>query len=196
MFNNIYYINMPSKKITHKRGGIFTLRIMNDVTNWNGVSLDIEILNFLKKDDSVRVIFEENEKCYYGTSRYITITDVLPDGYFKGYIDDPYDRDVCYICDKESEKHNYLYHCNCVHCINEWNINKYHKKCFESHMKKHPDDNTCYCNQKKVLYQKYETIIFKKNNISEIPNWSKNTYKLIEQYKNKDNKGYAFTGFR
>lgn len=71
--------------VKHRRGGSYTLCIMTDVTDWGGIVLDKNILNFLKVGDVVRVI-EEIE----GISRYIEITNILPNGYFKGFVNDQY----------------------------------------------------------------------------------------------------------
>lgn len=48
---------MARKK--NRRGGSYTLRLMSDVTNWSGILLEREILNYLQIGDKVRVIFEE-----------------------------------------------------------------------------------------------------------------------------------------
>lgn len=169
----------------------YTLEIMSDVTNWGGVLLDNEILNHLEIEDTVRVIFES-----YGQPRYVTITDILPDGYFKGYIDDPYNHRRCNICRSgEMIKGNPLYRCENSNCNKDFDC---HLKCLEEH-----PYMVCGCDRNKFKLVKWEqfllngsTIIFKKNNISEIPDWSKNTERLIEIYKNKENKGYRITGLR
>lgn len=174
----------------HKRGGFYKLRIMADVTNWGGVLLDREILNNLKVGDTVRILFEP-----LGESRYVEITHVLSGGYFKGFVDDPYNGIYCNICKEESMKKGKPLH----HCENMWRCQF---NCHLDCLKKHPD-MVCHCNKnefKIVPWMQYllngSIIIFKKNNISEIPNWSKNTERLIEVYRNKENYGYLVTGTR
>ena len=54
---------------------------MTNVTNWSGILLDHEILNNLQIENKVRVIFKPN-----GETRYITITNIFSNGYFKGFI--------------------------------------------------------------------------------------------------------------
>lgn len=161
---------------SHKRGGTYILKIMTDVRNWSGELLDREILHTLQNEDKVRVIFEPN-----GESRYITITDVFSNGYFKGYIADNYNNRYCNICNKEGIiKGSPLHYCENWMCSFDCHLN-----C----LSKHPD-MICNCNKnifKIVKWKQYllngSIIIFKKNNISEIPNWSKNTEKMIELYK-------------
>ena len=93
---------MPS----HKRGGSYKLQIISNIRNWSGVLLDHRILNNLKIDDIVRVIFESGEK------RYVFITAILKNGYFKGYVNDNYSNRYCNICRKEGIiKRMPLYHC-------------------------------------------------------------------------------------
>lgn len=171
----------------HKRGGSYTLSIMEDVTNWNGTLLDKKILDHLQVEDVVRVIVEEYRGESRWQSRYAKITEVLNNGYFKGEIQDPYNSRYCNYCSKEGEKGNYLLQCEYDSCNFD---------CHPDCLKKHPEIKTCDCKLMKAMFQWGETIIFKKNHISEIPDWSDNTEKLIEKYKNKKNMGYQFTGVR
>lgn len=158
----------------HKRGGLYSLQIIKDVTNWNGILLDRQILNNLCIGDIVRVIFEP-----YNATRYIEITNILSNGYFKGFINDPYNGRYCNICRQENIKGDSLYH-----CPNVW-ICDY--DCHLSCLKKHYEQS-CKCNLSLLKHKQYllnnSIIIFKKNNICEIPNWSKNTQKQINIYKN------------
>ena len=178
----------------HKRGGSYMLQIMNNVTNWGGVLLDREILNNLQIEDTVRIIFEQD-----GSPRYVTITDVLSNGYFKGFINDPYNNRYCDICKKEGiVKGNPLYCCEASY----YGFGCCDFDCHLDCLEKNPD-SICKCDKSKYKIVKWKQyllngsiIVFKKNNISEIPNWSKNTEKLIEIYKNKLNKGYFITGYR
>lgn len=127
-------------------------------------------------EDTVRVIFEPN-----GETRYITITNIFSNGCFKGYINDNYNNRYCNICNKEGIiKGKPLHHCENWMCD------------FDCHLEcliKHPD-MMCNCDRTKFKIVKWKqyllngsVIIFKKNNISEIPNWSKNTKKMIEIYQ-------------
>lgn len=175
--------------MSHKRGGSYTLKIMNDITNWSGVLLDRKILNYLKVGDTVRVIFEDDQP------RYITITNILSNNYLKGYVNDCYNNRYCNICRKEGIVKGMIL-CKCEN--NDLCDFDCHLECLE----KNPDI-ICGCdrnNYKIVKWKQYllngSVIVFKKNNISEIPCWSKNTDKLIQIYKNKENKGYFFTGMR
>jgi len=179
---------MPNKNI-HRRGGAYKLRLMKDVTNWNGVLLNREILNHLKIGDNVRVIFEPD------IPRYITITHILTDGYLMGYVDDDYAIRYCDICRSgKMIKGKPLYYCsNQPYCD------------FDCHLEclaKNPDVK-CGCNinghklKKRTQYlMNGSVIIFKKNNISEIRDCTKNTAKLIDIYTNPNNIGYMFTGVR
>lgn len=171
----------------HKRGGIYTLCIMKDVTNWNGVLLDREILNHLQFGDIVRVIVEEYKNISFYQGRYARITEVLKNGYFKGEIYDPYHMRYCNYCLDTGKKGNYLLCCEEECCDFD---------CHADCLKKHPEIKTCDCKLIKGMFQNDESIVFKKNNISEIPDWSDNTEKLIEIYRNNKNKGYMFTGVR
>jgi hypothetical protein len=175
---------MPS----HKRGGSYSLKIMTDITNWGGTKLNREILNYLQEEDTVRVIFEP-----YDAPRYITITNVLKNGYFKGVVDDCYNQRYCDICesDRNIKKGKDMHYCENDLC--EFDC---HLEC----IKKYPE-KICKCDKniyKIVKWKPYllngSKIIFKKNNICEIPNWSKNTEKLIELYEL--NKRYLITGVR
>lgn len=170
----------------NRRGGSYTLRLMSNVTNWSGVLLEREILNHLQIGDTVRVIFEDE-----GT-RYIEITNVFPNGYFKGFINDPYIRRRCNICREGETKNNLLYGCT----DEKYGENLCDWDCHLNCLKKCPELKTCKCKLTRNKFQNGEKIIFKKNNISEIPNWSKNTERLIERYINKDNFGYRVTGYR
>ncbi len=177
--------------VKHKRGGAYKLRIMTDVTNWSGVLLDREILNYLQVEDIVRVIFEP-----YNDPRYIQITDILPNGYFKGCISENggYNVRYCDICREEgiANQGKPLYRCS--------NICEFdcHLEC----LKKNPNKKcNCETDELKIeMWPQYlmngSKIIFKKNNISEIPNWTNNTTKLIETYRNSKNLGYMLTGGR
>jgi len=175
---------MPKTK-THKRGGSYFLRNMTDVTTWSGVLLDRRCLNELKIDDIVRVIFDTGE------TRYIKITNFLSSTHMKGFIRDPYRCPVCNYCKKVGYDKNFLYMCDNVitDTYNECDFH-IHKKCLNKIKK------SCSCKLIKVPFQNGETIIFKKNNISEIPNWTKNTKKINDIYKNKNNIGYFLTGTR
>jgi hypothetical protein len=167
---------------THKRGGSYDLQIMTDVTDWSGQLLDKRILDFIKVDDIVRVIIHIKDETY---TRYINITRVLRNGYFKGQIYSAYNMKYCNGCNEVGEKKRFLYGCELDNCN------------FDCHMdclKKQPDIKKCACILKKCPFQQGEDIIFKKNNISEVPNWSKNTERLIEQYK--CDSGHPFTGIR
>ena len=171
---------------THKRGGYYSFRIMKDVTNWSGVILNKEILNHLATGDIVRVL------CDYpiDDSTYVEITDILPKGYFKGKINTSYKGTYCDFCNLEGDEKNYLHSCEGER-YNRCNFHC-HLKCLE----KNPEIKKCGCKLKRFNFQQNEVIIFKKNNISEIPNWTNNTRKLIEIYENDENKGYFMTGFR
>jgi hypothetical protein len=86
-----------------------------------------------------------------------------------------------------------LYHCENSNCDFDC-----HLKCLQEN-----PSQKCKCDINKFKIVKHEqyllngsVIIFKKNNISEIPDWSENTSKQIEIYKNKKNRGYFFTGVR
>lgn len=169
---------------THKRGGAYSLEIMTDVTNWIGCVLNREILNHLKVSDIVRVIFLP-----WGTPRYIEITHIFSNGYFKGVVNNPYRYHYCNICNKTQEKNRPLYQCkNYSRCDYDC-----HLDCYNKH-----SEMRCDCNvklEKKDCHLMNDSVIvFKKNNISEIPNWSKNTERLIEIYKT--DKNYCFTGVR
>jgi len=154
---------------------------MNDVTNWGGVLLDRRILNELRVGDIVRVISEE-----WG-ARYVEINNVCKNGYFKGFITDPYHWMWCNVCDKPGKKGNYLYGCEGDSC-------NFH--CHLSCLKRQPNAKTCNCKLTKPGLQNGEWIVFKKNNISEVPDWSKNTERLIDHYRSKENRGYLLTGWR
>lgn len=131
----------------HKRGGAYTLKIMSDVTTWGGVLLDREILNHLQIEDTVRVIFES-----YGESRYVTITDILPGGYFKGYIDDPYKNRYCNICKSgEMIKGKPLYRCSNWICDADLDC---HLDC----LKKHPEMD-CNCHRDYYKLVKWEQFL-------------------------------------
>jgi len=112
----------------HKRGGSYNLRIMSDVTNWNGTLLDRQILNYLKIGDTVRVIFEP-----HGEPRYVEITDVLPNGYYKGFIDDPYSNRYCNICRIGGvEKGEAMYHCDNWMCEFDCHLSCLHLFTFQT----------------------------------------------------------------
>ena len=170
----------------HKRGGYYSFRTMNDVTNWSGVILNKEILNNLIVGDIVRVICEYPDT----DTTYVEITDVLPNGYFKGKINTSYRGTYCNFCNLEGNEKNYLHSCNgkryngCdFHC---------HLKCLE----KNPEIKNCDCLLKRFSLQQNEVVVFNKNKISEIPDWSNNTRKLIDIYKHNENIGYKITGWR
>lgn len=177
---------MGNKKRVHRRGGSYDLKVMEDVTNWSGRLLNREILNHIQIGDYVRVIFES------GWPRYIKVTELLSNGVFKGVVDDCYNNRYCNICREEGLiKRKPLHYCNNWKCDFDC-----HLEC----MKKHPE-MVCQCDKNEFPIEKWKpyllngsTIIFKKNNISEIPKWSKNTEKLIDIYLSDG--GYLFTGFR
>ena len=180
-------------KRVHKRGTVAT-EIMDDVTNWSGKLLKNETRKKIKVGDIVRIIYPE------GMTRYIYITDILGKQYLKGRIDDPYNacsRVYCNICDdyNADEKYNKkygFYSCwgdehnfTCdFHC---------HKKCIP---KINEINKPCSCPLQKIPYQNGEEMVFKRNCISEIPEWSDNTRNFTELYSHKSNKGYLFTGVR
>lgn len=163
----------------HKRGGSYKLELLEYVTNWHGKLLDREILNYLQIEDKVRIVF------YHSESRYVCITQILSNGYFKGYICDNYNNVFCDICDKEGiTKGNPLYYCE--------NVDNCNFNCHLDCLKKTPDI-ICKCDRNKYKIVKNvqcllngSVIVFKKNNISEIPNWSKNTEKLIKIFERKN----------
>lgn len=170
-----------NRKKIHRRGGSYLLRIMTDVTDWGGTLLDRQILNNLQVGDIVRVIFED-----YGAPRYIEITNLLSNHYFKGFINDPYHNRYCDICMEESRRKDPLHECQNPNC--EFDC---HMSCLSKNLTK-----KCSCDisvYKIVKHEQYllngSTIIFRKNNISEIPNWSNNTCKQIKYYSHKDNTG-------
>ena len=181
------------KKRVNKRGTV-AIKLMNDVTNWGGQLLKNEAKKNIKVGDYVRIIYPEGE------ARYIYITDILGKQYLKGIINDPYyacSRVNCNICDEycNDEKYNkkngfyscwgdeYNFACG-FHC---------HKKCIN---KINEINKPCSCLLQKVPYQNGEEIVFKRNCISEIPEWSNNTSNFTELYSHKSNKGYIFTGVR
>ena len=170
----------------HKRGGFYTFRLMENITNWCGVLLDREILNHLIIGDVVRIICETPLQ----DITYVEITDILPNGYFKGKIHSTYRGTYCNICGIEGDKKNYLHSCN------GYNDNLCNFHCHLKCLKKNPEYKKCNCCLKRFYLQQNEVVIFKKNNISEIPNWTPNTAKLNEIYVDKNNVGYQITGMR
>jgi hypothetical protein len=170
----------------HKRGGIYSLRTVSDVTNWCGEVLDKTVLNNLKYGDCVRVMIEPGP-----TTRYIGITHILKNGYFKGIIQQHYDNTVCNICRLNSDTGNSLYSCKRSiekpdddPCNNDYD---FHLEC----LKKHPEEKKCDCKIERVhKHQSGETMIFKKNNISEF--WCNE--RITKKYGK--GKGYRFTGVR
>jgi hypothetical protein len=161
----------------HKRGGFYTLKVNNIVTNWGGEVLDKKILNFIKVGDIVRILIYRRD---YFIKSYIQITHILPDSYFKGFINDPYRLSFCDICNEIGYEKNFLYSCeeNGEAPLFQTECNfDCHKKCLE----KYPNAKTCNCKLVKRLFQSNEIIIFNKKNIIEIPDWTNNTEKLIQK---------------
>jgi hypothetical protein len=181
-----FFYKTTTKNMPHKRGGFYTFRNMKDVTSWGGILLDRECLNHLRIGDVVRIFCEHPIE----ESTYVEITDVLPDGHFKGKINTTYRGTYCNICKEEGTPKNYLVSCG---GYRDNNCNShFHPTCLE----KQPDAKCCDCVLERFPLQQDEVVIFKKTNIGEIPNWTKNTEKLGEIYGNKENRGYAITGWR
>lgn len=158
------------------------------VTNWSGTYLDRKIRDKLKLGDIVRVMLETNDE---SMTRYIIIKDIS-DKYLKGTISDPYNGQCSFKCNICHTNCN-LQVWTCTNGLDEFSGNnkcnyQLCDKCYEKykHLHNHPF---------KLYKHKYcdgTIITFKKTSIMEIPNWTPNTTKLIEKYK--QNYGRLFTG--
>ena len=82
---------------------------MSDVTNWGGTILDREILNHLQKGDMVRIIIDSYKNKPYFSSRYVRITNVLPNGYFKANVEDSYNTYIIVIIVIKKEQKGIIY---------------------------------------------------------------------------------------
>lgn len=158
------------------------------VTNWHGVYLNKEIRDKLKLNDIVRVIIT-TDKLY--ATRYIQIKSIS-DKYFKGVVADPYHGYCflgCNVCNKSCNLQAWS-------CTNGFDKNdgmnncNYHlcDKCYKKHGKSHEHPFKLY----KHSFCQGTIVVFKKTNVMEIPDWSSNTTKLIEKYKQP--RGRLFTG--
>ena len=184
-------------KLKHKRHKLtrtYKLDLIETVTTWGGQIIDRKCLQYLKVGDVVRVRFLLEADCWI--NRYIKITKILSSIHFFGYIRDPYiteEHNSCNLCLEHIDVKE-LYTCNgefynscCFHvhkkCMQKLNINK--EQTFEC-SKQHP------LKKIKVNYSNGTIISFKKNNIIEIPDWSKNTENFGEIFG--ISKGYMLTG--
>lgn len=175
---------------------LYTLQVMRNITNWDGVLLDPVILNFLEIGDQVRVIYEQH-------TPYISITEKLGNGLFKGYVKDPYSHYLCEICNQDGiqSQDDPLCTCHKFHWHDNLELIYYHYKC----LKKNPNIKCKTCSEKGYRrnfvkcfdpWINGSIIIFHDYNISEIPAWTKNTHHLTHKFQNKDNMGYLMTGLR
>lgn len=174
------------KKRVHKRGCIHSIAPINDVTTWNGQLFDPIVRKKVKVGDSVRVIMNERMPIY------LTITKELGKQYLMGVIDDPYRGRCGYSCNECSKRFDEkdlinIYTCEGIGCFR----GNYH-----CHKSCKPKSNKCPlgCQLERYKYGDGNKIIFRRSAISEIPNWSDNTYSFVDKYGLEN--GYLFTGVR
>jgi len=174
------------KKRVHRRGGVCSLTLNNKVTNWGGMVLKRECLKEVMVGDFVRVRISLGNEDW--VNRYVRISKVVSKDYFKGYVSDPYIREERARCNK---------------CLNHIEIKElyacggeFYNACdFHVHLKCCREVK-CDCGKDlglvEVKYPNNTTIIFKRNNIMEIPDWSKNTMYFKEIFGT--GRGYIVTG--
>ena len=157
-----------SKYIKHRRGGAYQLENAAEITNWHYKQLSNECKHQLLIGDVVRIIIDEHKK-------YVEITRILSKTHFLGTISDPYkggDRGTCNHCERWIEPQE-LMACNGdVHNSCDYHL---HKKCHEKLLK---NKNAHEHDVSRVKYVNGDKLVFKKNNIMEIPNWTENTSNL------------------
>jgi len=162
------------KRTTRHETKPYACELSDDVTTWGGELLNPEIRNNLKLTDVVRLrVVYESRGGTVTEGLYVGIRKFLDNGYMLGVIDDPYTwNNRPAVCDGCGERGINLYCCLpcdydlCDGCVKHLAHTHEH----EMVKFKHP-----YCNG--------TVIKFKKHNISEIPNWTEHTCKLIEKYK-------------
>jgi hypothetical protein len=166
----------------HRYTRIYTCEYAPYVTNWNGKLLDKKARDKIKVGDIVRVQISDE-------TRYILIHYIKGE-YMTGKIDDPYYGTFRFWCNECNEFCPIEVY-SCENELDIWGSNKcnYHccKKCKSKQKHKH--------NLKLIKHPFPDgTIItFKKNCILEIPDWTNNTRKIINQYL-IPGKGRMFTG--
>ena len=157
----------------HRRGGSYELYKSHRITNWSYDPIDKKCLDKLKIGDIVRVCFLEKNDGFY--KKYVRITRQLSRTHFMGVIDDPYFCDhYCNVCDRNAN--NYKIYCCEGDLDNKCDVHV-HEACLIDCPK---------CNKplKKVYipHGNGSKLIFSKSNIVEIPNWTRNTERLFDQY--------------
>lgn len=148
------------------------------VTNWSGILLNKEARQEIRVNDTIRIQTHE-----YGTC-YVTIKRIHNDRMI-GILDDPYyhQEAFCNIC-------NYLLDYSQK---NYWiEIKEYHvcDKCYKCYQK----DKSEFTEYKHPNFRQGTIVRFKRNDISEIPDWTNNTRKIGNKYRNKNNMGRLMTG--
>lgn len=194
---------MPHRPRSHRRGGSLDIRQTSNVTTWGGRLLDPRCRSKVKVGDSVRIILDGE------WPRYILITNTMGKQYLRGFVDDPYyggARYTCNVCYKRFDR-GYNEHFNTMKLSKGCEFyscdgDPYNNCDFHCHKSCIPkitnEDKSCNCKLERIPYQDGDKMIFKRNNISEIPSWSKNTYAFDEYYPHPDpskrGRGYAITG--
>jgi hypothetical protein len=170
-----------TKKV-HRRGGSYKLETAEDVHTWGGAILDKECLQYLKRDDVVRVRLVKSNGFWW--NRYVRIQGFLCNNYLYGVVDDPYNGQChvsCNNCDEEQEYSKLrMYGCD----GEEHNIHNFHlcEKCTKT--------LGLYCPRNCKLevvsrppFLDRTFILFKKIHIREVPDWTPNTIDLNERYE-------------
>lgn len=162
------------KPKVHRRGGAYSVDKASSVCTWHGEIMDRECLKHIVCGDLVRIrLIDRHDE---GGNRYVKITRMHKDGHLTGVVKDPYSDEAhfyCDICDARLDPESNIFGCNgqlesdhdyqvCEECY------KTTKKCSKG------------CNLKKtarmqIPFRNGTLVTFKRNNIIEIPNWSKNT---------------------
>lgn len=179
---------MPArKKKKHRRGGLYSADIAPFVTTWSGLLLQPAARKAVKPGDYVRVQLRNRQTGHSIGTRYLCVTRCNKN-IVTGFVDDPYNGNInggCDICMKwfEYDKDRPWY-CTQDEC---WN---YHE-CPRCHpVSQHPHK----LEMKQQPFINGTIITCKRNAISEIPNWSKNTECINRMYQHPSGKGRLFTG--
>lgn len=171
---------------TRKIGRVYNCKYAPFVTNWHGVLLDKKVRDHIAINDSVRVLLEtkDNSLCRYVDVKYIT------DKYITGVINDPYNGMPRFYCNNCNEYCGLqVFACSDKLTVEGNNGCDFHL-CHKCRKTKHEHKMVPY----KHAYCNGTILVFKKTCIMEIPDWTKNADKIINQYINKDNRGRIFTG--
>jgi hypothetical protein len=177
MWKNIKKIFMwknMGKRRPHRRGGSYQLYKSHGITNWAYHPMDRACLEKLKIGDTVRVCFLEGDDGFY--KRYVRIIRQLSRTHLMGVVEDPYWCNfTCNGCGNSINRTSTIYCCD-GDLYNRCNVHV-HEACLGIC----PDCNMV-PKTTRIPNNNRSKLVFTKNNIVEIPNWTRNTERLFDQY--------------